>query len=266
MSRIVIAGGTGRMGRALIEATLDTEGAILAGATVRDGSSLAGVDAAEVVGRPHAGAPVVTDLSVLSDAGVLIDFTTIEATLAHLAWCVKNSIPCVIGTTGFSVEEERAIEDAARHIPIVYAPNFSVGVNVVLDLLDRAARVLGHDVDVEVLESHHRHKVDAPSGTALAMGRTVANALGRTLEDVAVYGRQGQTGARPRDQIGFATVRAGDIVGEHTVMFASEGERVEITHKASSRRTFADGAVRAALWASHAPAGLFSMRDVLGLN
>lgn len=266
MSRIVIAGGTGRMGRALIEATLDTSGATLAGATVRDGSSLVGVDAAELVGRPRSGAPVVADLSTLSDASVLIDFTTIEATLEHLAWCVKHSIPCVIGTTGFSAEAERAIVDASRHIPIVYAPNFSVGVNVVLDLLDRAARVLGHDVDVEVLESHHRHKVDAPSGTALAMGRTVANALGRTLEDVAVYGRQGQTGARPRDQIGFATVRAGDIVGEHTVLFASEGERVEITHRASSRRTFADGAVRAALWASQAPAGLFSMRDVLGLN
>lgn len=266
MSRIVIAGAAGRMGRALIEATLDTADATLAGATVRDGSSLVGVDAAELVGRPRTGAPVVTDLTALSDAGVLIDFTTIEATLAHLTWCVKQTIPCVIGTTGFSAEEEQAIGEAARHIPIVYAPNFSVGVNVVLDLLDRAARVLGHEVDIEVLEAHHRHKVDAPSGTALAMGRTVANALGRTLDDVAVYGRQGQTGARPRDQIGFATVRAGDIVGEHTVMFASEGERVEITHKASSRRTFADGAVRAALWASQAPAGLFSMRDVLGLN
>lgn len=266
MVQVAITGAGGRMGRALIEATLDAAGANLIGATVRDGSSLAGVDAAELVGRSRSGAPVVTDLSALSDAHVLIDFTTIESTLANLAHCVKHEIPCIIGTTGFSADEEHAIVEAARHIPIVYAPNFSVGVNVVLDLLDRTARVLGDTVDVEVLEAHHRHKVDAPSGTALAMGRTVAQALDRTLEDVAVYGRQGQTGARPREQIGFATVRAGDVVGEHTVLFASEGERVEITHKASSRRTFADGAVRAALWVSEKTPGLYSMRDVLGLD
>ena len=266
MVKVAITGAGGRMGRALIEAALDAAGAHLIGATVRDGSSLAGVDAAELVGRSRSGAPVVTDLSALSDAHVLIDFTTIESTLANLAHCVTHEIPCIIGTTGFSADEEHAIVEAARHIPIVYAPNFSVGVNVVLDLLDRTARVLGDTVDVEVLEAHHRHKVDAPSGTALAMGRTVAQALDRTLEDVAVYGRQGQTGARPREQIGFATVRAGDVVGEHTVLFASEGERVEITHKASSRRTFADGAVRAALWVSEKTPGLYSMRDVLGLN
>ena len=266
MVKVAITGAGGRMGRALIEAALDAAGAHLIGATVRDGSSLAGVDAAELVGRSRSGAPVVTDLSALSDAHVLIDFTTIESTLANLAHCVTHEIPCIIGTTGFSADEEHAIVEAARHIPIVYAPNFSVGVNVVLDLLDRTARVLGDTVDVEVLEAHHRHKVDAPSGTALAMGRTVAQALDRTLEDVAVYGRQGQTGARPREQIGFATVRAGDVVGEHTVLFAAEGERVEITHKASSRRTFADGAVRAALWVSEKTPGLYSMRDVLGLN
>ncbi|MDB2412717.1 4-hydroxy-tetrahydrodipicolinate reductase, partial [Litoricolaceae bacterium] len=154
---------------------------------------------------------------------------------------------------------------ASETIPVVYAPNFSVGVNVVFDLLDRAARVFGDSVDIEVIEAHHRHKVDAPSGTALAMGRVVADALDRDLEKVAVYGREGQTGARPRDQIGFATVRAGDVVGEHTVLFAADGERVEITHKASSRRTFANGAVRAAIWASRQNAGLYSMRDVLGL-
>ena len=266
MAQVAVTGAGGRMGRALIEATLDTEGAHLIGATVREGSSLAGVDAAELVGRPRSGAPVVTDLEALDGAGVLIDFTTIESTLANLAHCLEHGMPCVIGTTGFSVDEEGAIEEAARHIPIVYAPNFSVGVNVVLDLLDRTARVLGDTVDVEVLETHHRHKVDAPSGTALAMGRTVAHALDRTLDDVAVFGRQGQTGARPRDQIGFATMRAGDVVGEHTVLFASEGERVEITHKASSRRTFADGAVRAAIWVSEKTPGLYSMRDVLGLN
>lgn len=266
MTRIAIAGGNGRMGRALIEATLDARDATLAGTTVRPGSSLVGVDAAELVGRASVGATVVDDVSGIDNAGVLIDFTTIAATLAHLRWCLEAKVPCVIGTTGFSEAEERLIAEASQQIPIVYAPNFSVGVNVVLDLLDRAARVLGDDVDIEVVEAHHRHKVDAPSGTALAMGRTVAHARGHQLDDVAVFGRQGRTGARPRDQIGFATVRAGDIVGEHTVMFATEGERVEITHKASSRRTFADGAVRAALWASQAAPGLYSMRDVLGLD
>jgi 4-hydroxy-tetrahydrodipicolinate reductase len=171
----------------------------------------------------------------------------------------------VIGTTGFSAQQEAVIRVASETIPVVYAPNFSVGVNVVFDLLDRAARVFGDSVDIEVIEAHHRHKVDAPSGTALAMGRVVADALDRDLEKVAVYGREGQTGARPRDQIGFATVRAGDVVGEHTVLFAADGERVEITHKASSRRTFANGAVRAAIWASRQNVGLYSMRDVLGL-
>jgi len=167
MAQVAITGAGGRMGRALIEATLDTEGAHLIGATVREGSSLAGVDAAELVGRPRSGAPVVTDLEALDGANVLIDFTTIESTLANLAHCVEHGMPCVIGTTGFSADEEGAIEEAARHIPIVYAPNFSVGVNVVLDLLDRTARVLGDTVDVEVLETHHRHKVDAPSGRHL---------------------------------------------------------------------------------------------------
>jgi 4-hydroxy-tetrahydrodipicolinate reductase len=266
MVPVAITGASGRMGRALIEATLDASGASLVGATVRDGSSLAGVDVAELVGRPRHNLAVVTDPSAIIDARVLIDFTTIASTLAHLTHCVKHTVACVIGTTGFSEDEEQAIADAARHIPIVYAPNYSVGVNLTLDLLDRTARVLGDSVDVEVVETHHRHKVDAPSGTALAMGRTVAQALDRTFEEVAVFGRQGQTGARPREHIGFATVRAGDVVGEHTVLFASEGERIEITHKASSRRTFADGAVRAAIWASQQPPGLYSMRDVLGLN
>ena len=196
---------------------------------------------------------------------VVIDFTTIEATLKHLQWCRENDAPCVIGTTGFSEAQEAVIAEAAKAIPVVYAPNFSVGVNVVFDLLDRASRVFGDSVDIEVLEAHHRHKLDAPSGTALAMGRVVANALNRDLSQVAVFGREGQTGARLREQIGFATVRAGDVVGEHTVLFAAEGERVEITHKASSRRTFADGAVRAAIWVSDQSPGLYSMRDVLGL-
>jgi 4-hydroxy-tetrahydrodipicolinate reductase len=211
-------------------------------------------------------AQVASSLDAFADRQpVVIDFTTIEATLQHLSWCVSHTVPCVIGTTGFSARQEAVIRVASETIPVVYAPNFSVGVNVVFDLLDRAARVFGDSVDIEVIEAHHRHKVDAPSGTALAMGRVVADALDRDLEKVAVYGREGQTGARPRDQIGFATVRAGDVVGEHTVLFAADGERVEITHKASSRRTFANGAVRAAIWASRQNAGLYSMRDVLGL-
>ena len=254
------------MGRALIEATLEAEGASLSGATVRSSSTLVDADAGELVGQGHRSAPIQSNLDAFaSSSPVVIDFTTIEATLEHLQWCVTQSVPCVIGTTGFSDAQEAMIAEAGASIPVVYAPNFSVGVNVVFDLLDRASRVFGDSVDIEVIEAHHRHKVDAPSGTALAMGRVVANALDRDLNQVAVYGREGQTGARPREQIGFATVRAGDVVGDHTVLFAAEGERVEITHKASSRRTFANGAVRAAIWASTQQPGLYSMRDVLGL-
>jgi 4-hydroxy-tetrahydrodipicolinate reductase len=254
------------MGRALIEAVIETEGAILFGATVRSESTLLGTDAGELVGKGHVDARVVSSLDAFADRQpVVVDFTTIEATLQHLAWCVSNVVPCVIGTTGFSAQQEAVIQTASQTIPVVYAPNFSVGVNVVFDLLDRAARVFNDSVDIEVIEAHHRHKADAPSGTALAMGRVVANALDRDLEKVAVYGREGQTGARPWDQIGFSTVRAGDVVGEHTVLFAADGECVEITHKASSRRTFAIGAVRAAIWASQQNAGLYSMRNVLGL-
>jgi 4-hydroxy-tetrahydrodipicolinate reductase len=266
MTNIVITGASGRMGRALIEATLEAEGASLSGATVRSSSTLVGADAGELVGQGHRSAPIQSNLDAFASlSSVVIDFTTIEATLDHLQWCVTQGVPCVIGTTGFSDAQEMMIAEAGATIPVVYAPNFSVGVNVVFDLLDRASRVFGDSVDIEVIEAHHRHKVDAPSGTALAMGRVVANALDRDLNQVAVYGREGQTGARPREQIGFATVRAGDVVGDHTVLFAAEGERVEITHKASSRRTFANGAVRAAIWASTQQPGLYSMRDVLGL-
>lgn len=266
MTNIVITGASGRMGRALIEATLEIDGAVLSGAIVRPLSTLVGTDAGELVSQGHRGAPIHSDLDLFGSLRpVVIDFTTIEATLEHLQWCLENEVPCVIGTTGFSEAQEAMIAEAAKAIPVVYAPNFSVGVNVVFDLLDRASRVFGDSVDIEVLEAHHRHKVDAPSGTALAMGRVVANALDRDLSQVAVFGREGQIGARPREQIGFATVRAGDVVGEHTVLFAAEGERVEITHKASSRRTFANGAVRAAIWASEQSPGLYSMRDVLGL-
>ncbi len=187
-------------------------------------------------------------------------------TLKNLEVCRRAGKAIVIGTTGFSPEEKERLVAAAREIPIVFAANFSVGVNLCLKLLDTAARVLGDDVDIEIIEAHHRHKVDAPSGTALRMGEVVAEALGRDLQKVAVYGREGQTGARPRETIGFATVRAGDVVGDHTVLFAADGERVEITHKASSRMTFAKGAVRAALWLDEKPAGLYDMQDVLGLK
>ena len=266
MAAIVITGASGRMGRALIETAIETKGLQLAGATVRVGSNFVGLDAGELIGRARQLAPIRSSLSDFSEQDpVVIDFTTVEASLQHLTWCVEKSLPCVIGTTGFSVDQEMLIQEASHSIPIVLSPNFSVGVNVVFDLLNRAARIFGDSVDIEVLEAHHRHKVDSPSGTALAMGRIVADVLDRDLNQVAIYGREGQVGARPKKQIGFSTVRAGDIVGEHSVMFAGEGERVEITHKASSRRTFANGAMRAALWASEQDPGLYSMRDVLGL-
>ncbi|WP_286976978.1 4-hydroxy-tetrahydrodipicolinate reductase, partial [Pseudomonas sp.] len=204
--------------------------------------------------------------SVLNDFDVLIDFTHPTVTLKNLEICRQAGKAMVIGTTGFSVEEKQLLSDAGKQIPIVFAANFSVGVNLCLKLLDTAARVLGDDVDIEIIEAHHRHKVDAPSGTAVRMGEVVANALGRDLQKVAVYGREGQTGARERETIGFATVRAGDVVGDHTVLFAADGERVEITHKASSRMTFAKGAVRAASWLQGQPAKLYDMQDVLELN
>ena len=266
MVSIVIAGASGRMGRALVEATIETIDAELIGGTVRSGSSLVGADAGELVGKKKIDAPIHDSLEAFSGhKPVVIDFTTIDATINHLSWCVSREVPCVIGTTGFSADREQSISEAAKTIPVVYAPNFSVGVNVVFDLLDRAARVFGDTADVEVIEAHHRHKIDSPSGTALALGRVIANALDRDLETSAVFGREGQTGVRPREQIGFATVRGGDVVGDHTVLFAADGERVEITHKASSRRTFANGAVRSAVWASQQEPGLYSMRDVLGI-
>ena len=207
------------------------------------------------------------DLSaVVDEFDVLIDFTHPSVTLDNLAVCRQAGKAMVIGTTGFTEDERQQLDSAAQDIPIVFAANFSVGVNLCLKLLDTAARVLGDDADIEIIEAHHRHKVDAPSGTALRMGEVVAAALDRNLADVAVYGREGQTGARERETIGFATVRAGDVVGDHTVLFAAEGERVEITHKASSRMTFAKGAVRSVQWLKDKPAGLYDMQDVLDLK
>ena len=267
MRRIAVMGAAGRMGKILIEAVGQAEGAKLTAAVDRPDSSLIGADAGELAAQGKIGVTLAGDLNaVLDQFDVLIDFTHPSVTLKNLEICRRAGKAMVIGTTGFSPEERQQLEAAAQEIPIVFAANYSVGVNLCLKLLDTAARVLGDDVDIEIIEAHHRHKVDAPSGTALRMGEVVANALGRDLQKVAVYGREGQTGARERETSGFATVRAGDVVGDHTVLFAADGERVEITHKASSRMTFAKGAVRAALWLQTQPAGLYDMQDVLGLN
>ncbi len=267
MTRIAIVGAGGRMGKTLIEACAQVEGIELTVATEQPSSSLIGADAGEVAGIGRNGviiAPMLDEAS--NDFDVLIDFTRPEPCLLHLNWCVAHGKKIVIGTTGFDEAGKAAIAKAAQQIPVVFAPNMSVGVNLCLKLLDMAARVLGDSVDIEIMEAHHRHKIDAPSGTALRMGEVVANALGRDLKECAVYGREGVTGERDRQTIGFATVRAGDVVGDHTVLFADVGERVEITHKASSRMTFAKGAVRAAAWLGDKTVGLFDMQDVLGLK
>jgi 4-hydroxy-tetrahydrodipicolinate reductase len=265
-TRIGITGAAGRMGRTLIEAIDAVDGLAVTAAVESPDSSLVGADAGELAGLGKNGVTVVGDLAgIVGDVDVIIDFTVPAATLANVAACRESGVAMVIGTTGFTAQQQGEINAAAKSIPICQASNFSTGVNVCFKLLDMAARVLGDDVDIEVYEAHHRHKIDAPSGTALSMGRVVADALGRDLDKVAVYGREGQTGARDRDTIGFATVRAGDIVGDHTVTFAAEGERVEITHKASSRMSFARGAVRAAAWLVNQDAGLYDMQDVLGL-
>lgn len=267
MQRIAVMGAAGRMGKTLIEAVQLVDSACLSAAIDRADSSLIGADVGELVAQGKMGVNLAGDLTaVLDQFDVLIDFTHPSVTLKNLEICRQAGKAMVIGTTGFSPTEKQLLADAGQQIPIVFAANFSVGVNLCLKLLDTAARVLGDDVDIEIIEAHHRHKVDAPSGTALRMGEVVANALGRDLQKVAVYGREGQTGARERDTIGFATVRAGDIVGDHTVLFAADGERVEITHKASSRMTFAKGAVRAAQWLQNRQPGLYDMQDVLGLN
>jgi len=265
--RISVAGAGGRMGRALIRAVTDTEGLTLSAATEQPGSSLLGTDAGELAGTGRLGVRVHPDLEpVLADFEVLIDFTTPTATLHHLELCRRAGKRMVIGTTGFTLDQRRAITEAGAEIGIVCAPNMSVGVNLCLKLLDVAARVLGDGVDIEIIEAHHRHKVDAPSGTAIRMGEVIAQALDRDLQQVAVYGREGATGTRARETIGFETIRAGDVVGEHTVWFATEGERIEIAHKASSRMTFAGGATRAARWIADKQRGLYDMQDVLGLR
>jgi 4-hydroxy-tetrahydrodipicolinate reductase len=264
--RFAIAGAGGRMGRTLIEAVLKSPDGRLAAALDAPGSPWLGKDAGELVGSP-CGVAVTSDVdAALAQADCLIDFTRPEGTLAHLEICRRRGVRMVIGTTGLDTAQKLAIQDASRDIPIVFAPNMAVGVNVVFKLLDLAARILNEGYDVEIVEAHHRHKVDAPSGTALRMGEVVAEALGRSLTDCAVYGREGHTGERPPTQIGFATVRGGDIVGDHTVLFAGTGERVEISHKAASRMPYALGSLRAARFLRAKAKGLYDMQDVLGLR
>ena len=265
--RVAVVGAAGRMGKNLIEAVGMTKGLELTAATEHPDSSLIGADAGEVAGVGKLGVTIAADLAaVVNDFDVVIDFTGLAPTLNHLSICREHSKKIVIGTTGFDDDQKAQITAASQEIGVVFAPNMSVGVNLCFKLLDMAARVMGDDCDIEIIEAHHRHKLDAPSGTAVRMGEVVADALGRDLSKVAVYGREGQTGERDRETIGFETIRAGDVVGEHTVWFATEGERIEITHKASSRMTFAKGAARAAAWLESKDAGLFDMQDVLGLR
>lgn len=264
--RLAIVGAPGRMGRNLIQAAHQAEGVAVGAALARSGSSLLGTDAGELAGIGKTGVTVTDDLlKVVNDFDVLIDFTRPEGTLEYLAFCRQHQKAMVIGTTGFDDAGKAAIRAAAEEIGIVFAANFSVGVNLMLNLLQQAASVMGEYADIEIVEAHHRHKVDAPSGTALAMGEAIADAMEWKLEDHAVYAREGHTGERKPHTIGFATVRAGDIIGEHTALFADIGERIEISHKASNRMTFAKGAVRAAVWVESRKSGLYDMRDVLNL-
>jgi len=263
--KVAIAGSGGRMGRALLEVVLDAPDLHLHAALEARGHPAVGKDAGELVGSP-CGIAVKADLAAIAGSDVLIDFTRPEGTLTHLGACRTHGVKMVIGTTGFSADERATIAKDAGEIAIVMAPNMSVGTNLVFQLIAQAARVLSDGYDVEIIEAHHRYKVDAPSGTALKMGEIVAATLGRDLATCAVHGRQGLTGERDPKAIGFAAIRGGDIVGDHTVLFAGSGERVEVSVKASSRATYAQGAVRAARWLRSKPAGLYDMQDVLGLR
>ena len=264
--KIAIAGSSGRMGRALLEAALHSFDMKLGAALEAAGNANLNKDAGDLIGAPCGVAISAEVEKVIRGCDVFIDFTRPEGTLAHLAACRKLGIRMVIGTTGFTDEQKKVIADAALEIAIVMAPNMSVGTNLVFKLSDLAARVLNEGYDIEIIEAHHRHKVDAPSGTALHIGAIIAKALGRNLADSAVYGREGVTGERKATAIGFASVRGGDIVGDHTVLFAGTGERVEISVKAGSRATYAQGAVRAARFLAGKKCGLFDMQDVLGLR
>lgn len=265
-TRIAISGASGRMGRMLIETVLADPSTELAGALEIAGSPLLGRDAAEFIGRQSGVRITENPAQAFEHADVLIDFTRPEATLGYLQQCAQLSVKAVIGTTGFDPEGLASIRGFAQKQATVFAPNMSVGVNITLKLLEAAGRYLNEGFDIEVIEAHHRHKVDAPSGTALKMGEVVAKAAGRDLANVARYAREGHTGERPAKEIGFSVIRGGDIVGDHTVLFAGTGERIEITHKSSSRATYAQGAVRAAKFLHDKTSGLFDMQDVLGLR
>lgn len=264
--KIAIAGANGRMGRMLIEAVINADDAILTGALDVANTSGIGNDAGLFLGE-KTGITIESDMAkAFGDAAYVIDFTRPAGTLEHLAYCVRNRIKMIIGTTGFDENGKKAIEEASKSIPIVFAPNMSVGVNVTMKLLEIAARNFAEGYDIEVIEAHHRHKVDAPSGTALKMGEVIANAIGRNLDECGVFAREGITGERDPSTIGFSTIRGGDIVGDHTVLFAGTGERIEITHKSASRATYAQGSLRAARFLAGKTNGLFDMQDVLNLK
>ncbi len=264
--KIAVAGASGRMGRMLIEAIVHDPDTTLTGALDVASSPSVGTDAAAFLGQP-AGVLIESDLNKgLAQSQFLIDFTRPEGTLHHLAYCAEHGIKMIIGTTGFDDDGKAAIEAAAKKTAIVFAPNMSVGVNVTMKLLELAAKSFSHGYDIEIIEAHHRHKVDAPSGTALKMGEVIADALGRDLKKDGVFAREGVTGERDPSSIGFATIRGGDIVGDHTVLFAGIGERIEITHKSSSRVTYAHGSLRAARFLQNKATGLYDMQDVLGLR
>ena len=267
MIRVAVTGAAGRMGKNNIEAVNMTEGLTLGAAIIEPDSSLIGADAGELAGLGKLGVALAGSLEdAKDDFDVLIDFTMPEVTVANVEFCRQHGKQIIIGTTGLTDEQKAVLKAAGEDTAVVFASNMSVGVNLCFKVLGLVAKTLGDDYDVEVIETHHRHKVDSPSGTALSMGEAVADALGRDLKECAVYGREGQVGARTQKEIGFETIRAGDVVGDHTVLFANEGERIEITHKASSRMTFAKGAVRAALWLEGKNTGFYDMQDVLDLK
>ena len=265
--KVGVIGAGGRMGRMLIEAVKDNTQTTLSAAIERQGSSLVGADAGEVAAIGCLDVQIVDDLkAVVDDIDVLIDFSLPDATEQNMQICAEHNIAMVIGTTGFNEQQEQVLAKASEHIAIVYAGNYSTGVNLSLKLLGMAAKAFGNDADVEVIEAHHKHKIDAPSGTAYMMAEAVAEARGQNLKDVAVYGREGQTGEREAGTIGIHAIRGGEIIGDHTVMFIADGEVVEITHRARARMTFAAGAVRAATWIIQQEVGQYDMQDVLGLN
>ncbi|GAV19209.1 4-hydroxy-tetrahydrodipicolinate reductase [Mariprofundus micogutta] len=264
--RVIVVGASGRMGRMLVRAVTEAKGAVLVGATERAGSPFVGRDAGELAGVETLAVPLAADIATCNEADVVIDFTAPAATLQHAAFIAERGMGIVIGTTGFDAEQLKQLKEVLSNSPVVMAANYSVGVNLALKLIEKAAEVLGNDYDAEIFEAHHKHKVDAPSGTALAMGKSLAAGRGVALDDVAVYSREGITGARKAGDIGFSVLRGGNIVGEHEAMFIADEERIEINHRASDRMVFARGAVRAAAWLSDQSSGWYDMQDVLNLR